>query len=107
MIRNWLDNWKTTSAGLVLIVGAVVHLIFQIRGGHITENDIMLAIGAILGGVGMLAAGDASKSKKDVAKVDSKVDQTAEVVRTGDTSQLPRSTKKEAADNADQLGQKP
>lgn len=90
MIRGLLDNWKTTSAGLTLIIGAIVHIAFLVTHAEpVTEKDVMLAIGAIFAGVGMLAAGDASKSKKDVNAVDVKVDQTAAAIKEGNSRLLP------------------
>lgn len=64
---NLLKNWKTTSAGLIAIVGAIVSLFFV----PISEGSIMAAVTGIFGGIGLLAAGDASQS-----------------VQSGDTTQI-------------------
>lgn len=91
-MSNLLSNWKTTSAGILSIAASIVHLVFSIKNGHNDESVWMTAITGILIGVGLLAAGDASKSKEDVAKVDRKLDQTVVAVSTGDTSILPNPT---------------
>jgi hypothetical protein len=63
MIRNLLNNWKTTSAGLLMIAGSVVHLVFAVKAGTANENAWTIAITAILGGIGLLVAGDASATQ--------------------------------------------
>lgn len=54
-----------------MIAGSVVHLVFSVRN----ENTWTAAIIAIVGGIGLLLAGDATASvqKVDVAPVDSAV----------------------------------
>ena len=92
MIKNLLDNWKTTSAGLSSITTGFVRLYLAIKHGTVDEVSLTGAIGLIIVGIGLLAAGDASKSKQDVKDVDAKVDQTAKAVLSGDTTILPRAT---------------
>ncbi len=59
-MSNLFKNWKTTSAGLLAIIGAVVGLAY---GWHnLNPTEITAAASAILGGVGLIAAGDASQS---------------------------------------------
>jgi len=75
MINNLLQNWKTTSAGLIMIAGSVIHLVFSVRAGTANENTWTIAITAIIGGIGLLLAGDAAASvqKSDmVPPVDTK-----------------------------------
>jgi hypothetical protein len=85
MIKNLLTNWKTTSAGLTMIIGAVVHLVFHVLDGTADEatwkNDLI----GVTAGIGLLCAGDAaaSSSKKEVEDV-----KTA--VISGDTSLLKK-----------------
>lgn len=86
MIRNLLDNWKTTSAGLLAISAAILRLIFIIKAGNADEATWMGAITGVVAGIGLISAGDASKSKQDVQAVDAKVDQTTAAVVTGNTS---------------------
>ena len=63
MIKNLLANWKTTSAGLIMISGSIIHLVFSIRAHTANENTWTIAITAIIGGIGLLLAGDASASQ--------------------------------------------
>lgn len=71
MLLRLLKNWKTTSAGLLIIIGAIVHIVFVLRSPEpVTETEIMVAVGAILGGLGMLYSTDSSESKKISDAVD-------------------------------------
>ena len=71
-MKNLLANWKTTSAGLLMITGALVHLVFAIRQGKADEGTWMASLTGILGGIGLLAAGDASQGQKPAAGQDQK-----------------------------------
>ena len=51
-------SWKTTSAGITMIVSGVVGLIFAIKSATINEGTVTAAVTAILGGVGLLFAKD-------------------------------------------------
>ena len=55
-------SWKTTSAGILLIVGAITTLVFT----GLTEASIMAATTAILAGVGMLFARDNNVTSEQV-----------------------------------------
>jgi len=55
-------NWKTTSAGLIMIIGSTVHLIFSIRSGSGDEATWTVALTAIVGGIGLIFAGDSGAS---------------------------------------------
>lgn len=68
MIQNALANWKTTSAGLTAIIGAIVHMVFTHKTAD--ENAWMITIGAIIGGLGLIFAGDASHSEKSAVAID-------------------------------------
>lgn len=61
-VQSLAQNWKTTSAGLSLIFGAIVHIVFAIKAGTANENSWMIFGAGIIGGIGLLVAGDASKS---------------------------------------------
>lgn len=61
MIKNALNNWKTTSAGLTMIIGSAVHLVFAVKGGTANENTWTISLTAICGGIGLIYAGDAAK----------------------------------------------
>lgn len=58
MIANLLRNWKTTSAGLTLIIGSIVHLVFTFHTAD--EATWMASLTAIGGGLGLMFAGDAN-----------------------------------------------
>ncbi len=60
MIANLLSNWKTTSAGLTMIIGSVVHLIYTAKGGTANENTWTVSLTAIVAGLGLIFAGDAN-----------------------------------------------
>lgn len=60
MIKNLIANWKTTSAGLIMIGGSIIHLVFAVRAKTANENTWTMTLTGIVGGVGLLAAGDAS-----------------------------------------------
>jgi H+/Cl- antiporter ClcA len=53
-----MKNWKTTSSGIVLIVGALVAIIFSAIAGTITQDEIMTSVTAILAGIGLFFAKD-------------------------------------------------
>ena len=59
MIQRLIANWKTTSAGVIMIIGAIVHLYFN---RPLTEPMLMMGVTAIIGGLGLLFAGDANVS---------------------------------------------
>jgi len=60
MIKKLLANWKTTSEGLTMIVGAAVHMGSAIHEHGLTEADCTGSLIAIIGGIGFIAAGDAN-----------------------------------------------
>lgn len=71
-MKSLFTNWKTTSAGLTMIAGSIVHLVFRIKAQAADENAWMISIGGVIGGVGLMFAGDASasQSKKDLPPAD-------------------------------------
>jgi len=87
MLKNLLTNWKTTSAGLTMIIGATVHLIFHVLDKTADEatwkNDLI----GITAGIGLMAAGDSAVTKKEVENV-------KQAVVTGDTSHITKETEK-------------
>jgi hypothetical protein len=52
-------SWKTTSAGIVMIVGALVGLFFAYKNNALNETNIMAGVTAILGGIGLIFSKDA------------------------------------------------
>ena len=55
-----MKNWKTSSAGIVMIVGGVVRFYFAVKSGNFSEEAIMTSVTAILGGIGLLFAKDSN-----------------------------------------------
>ncbi len=99
MIKKLLKNWQTTSAGITLIVGSVVHLIFTWRTA--TEGVWTASITAIVGGIGLMFAGDANKSApaEDLEHVKTQMGTVAQAVTTGDTSFLKKSIEDASKEN--------
>lgn len=54
------QSWKTTSTGILMIVGAIVGLVFAYKGNSINEGTVTGAATAIVGGIGLLAAKDSN-----------------------------------------------
>ncbi len=63
-MQNLLKNWKTTSAGLIMIIGSAVHLVFTVKDGTANENTWTISLTAIVGGIGLIFAGDSSAPPK-------------------------------------------
>lgn len=61
-MKNLLANWKTTSAGLLLIGGSVIHLVFAVRAGKADEATWTVTLTGVTGGIGLIFAGDATAS---------------------------------------------
>jgi len=61
--KNLIANWKTTSAGATMIIGSTVHLVFAVKAGNANENTWTISLTAIVGGIGLILAGDASNSQ--------------------------------------------
>lgn len=89
-IANLITNWKTTSAGLSMIIGSGVHLIFAVQRGTANENTWTTSLLAIITGIGLLAAGDAGKSatKDELKEVKDATLLNSTAIKTGDTSML-------------------
>lgn len=61
-MNNLVANWKTSSAGIVLILTGLIHIGFGIVHKQITEQDFTTTMVSIITGVGLIVAGDGSKS---------------------------------------------
>lgn len=70
MIQRLIANWKTTSGGLLMIFGSLIHLIFAVRAHTADENSWTIGVTAIVGGLGLIFAGDASSSEKNAVAID-------------------------------------
>jgi hypothetical protein len=62
-----LTNWKTTSAGILAIIGALVGLVFAIINKNLTPDVIMACATGILGGIGLLFAKDSNVTGGNVS----------------------------------------
>ena len=58
MLKNLLVNWKTTSAGILAIVGSIVGLVFALKAKQVTTEAITGCITGLLTGIGLLLAAD-------------------------------------------------
>jgi len=59
-------SWKTTSAGITMVVGGIVGIYFSIKNGTFNEAVATTSLGGILGGIGLICARDNDKSSEDV-----------------------------------------
>lgn len=59
-------SWKTTSAGVAMIAGSLIHIAFAIKAHSLTEADLTTAVTVILGGIGLAFARDNNKTSEDV-----------------------------------------
>jgi len=96
-MNNLLKNWKTTSAGLTMIIGSVVHLVFSVRAGKADETTWTVSLTAIVAGLGLMFAGDASasaqshqESQKQISELQLRSNIVPNAIDSGDTSQLRR-----------------
>lgn len=60
-------SWKTTSAGILAIVGALVGLYFTIKNKTVTAESITGCVSAILVGIGLLVAKDSNVTGGNVS----------------------------------------
>lgn len=85
------SNWKTTGAGVSTILLAIVHLVFQALEHKADETAWTTAVVAIIGGLGLVAAGDADKSVA-VTEIEALKGNVAKAIENGDTSFLKKQT---------------
>jgi hypothetical protein len=53
-----MKNWKTTSTGLVMILGAIANVYFSFKGNSLSQGVITGSTTAFLGGIGLLFSKD-------------------------------------------------
>lgn len=51
-------SWKTTSTGMLTVVGGAVGLYFTIKSGNVTPEALTAELGAIVTGLGLIFAKD-------------------------------------------------
>lgn len=59
-----MKNWKTTSAGITLIITGIVSVIFALKAGPLDEATVTGVVTAILGGIGLLFGADSNDTEK-------------------------------------------
>ena len=70
-----------------MIGASIIHLIFAITSGAADEATYKNTLVGVVGGIGLILAGDASQSAKQVEQAKSEV-KTA--IESGDTSRLSK-----------------
>jgi hypothetical protein len=68
-MKLFKGSWKTTSAGLMMILTVVIHLGFAIYNKTLTENMLIIELPTLFGGIGLAFARDNNKSSTDVGIV--------------------------------------
>jgi len=105
MIKQLLVNWKTTSAGLTLLIGAWVHLAFALKNHTADETTWTTTLLATVSGIGLILAGDSDKSatKEEakaltavVAQNSAAIQVTPAAIATGDTSLITKAMARQA-----------
>jgi len=59
-------SWKTTSAGILTIIGALSNLGFAIKNRAVDQTTITVTATAVLTGIGLMLARDNNKTSADV-----------------------------------------
>ncbi len=83
-LENLLKNYKTTSTGLLSIIGGLTRLGFGLANDLVTEEVVMTAATTILLGVGLLFARDVNVTSTDLGlqSIEKKADATKVVTPT-------------------------
>lgn len=91
-IYNALKNWRTTSAGVAMIVTSVIHLVFAVRHGTADETTWTTSILTTVAGLGLIFAGDAAASRANHEESKQAISTLTEamVKNTGDTTILTK-----------------
>ncbi len=61
-----MTSWKTTSAGILAIVGGITRIAFAIKAHAVTEEAVITAATAILTGLGLMFARDNNVTSEQV-----------------------------------------
>jgi len=80
---NIFQNWKTSSAGITTIALSWLHQFFMLKAGTADETSWTRTITATVGGIGLIFAGDASKSM-------SKDEAGTQFLRKGDVKEIAK-----------------
>lgn len=94
-MNNLVKNWKTSSAGIVLILTGLIHIGYGLVHKSITEQDFTTTMVTIVTGLGLMVAGDASasaeshaQSQTQIAELQLRSNIVPNAIESGDTSQL-------------------
>ena len=60
-IPAFMINWKTSAAGAIPILLAVVDILQQLTSGHFDQTHLYADLGAFAAGFGLVGAQDAKK----------------------------------------------
>lgn len=90
MIKQLLSSWKTTAAGLTLIGGAIIHLVFAVKAHTADENTWTIAFGMVIGGIGLMFAGDSSAAQKQIGPIAAAVDKINQTGPSPNTEMLTK-----------------
>ena len=55
-MKKYLDNWKTTSAGIIAVVSAIVMYLND-------KTKVVESVSLLLGGIGLIFAADAQETE--------------------------------------------
>jgi len=94
MIQNLLSNWRTTSAGLLTILGAIVNLVFAIKNHVDDQGTWMICFTQVLTGLGLMFSRDQAQSRADKESVQSQIadlkQNTVTAIKSGNTEMLTK-----------------
>lgn len=57
-MKNFAASWKTTSAGIIMIIAAMFGLYTAYKSNTLNETTLTAGVGGILGGIGLIFAKD-------------------------------------------------
>ena len=59
IIKQAMNNWKTTSLGILMGGGSIIHLAYSVYHQTSNENTWQGCLIGVVGGIGLIFAGDA------------------------------------------------
>ncbi len=65
MLKSALTSWRTTTAGLLAAVLVSLGLVLLAREGAISAGELSIAVGTLLGSLGLLPARDNKVSSEE------------------------------------------
>lgn len=58
-MKNIFNNWKTSSAGILMAGGSIIHLVYSVYQKTANENTWQGCLVGLVAGLGLIFAGDA------------------------------------------------